>query len=1569
MAKEFSPILLSDEVESSYRQYLETTFYFRDPQLRQSFSDALSGGFLCKGPFLEGTPVFKRDLSLRELLKELNIKVDDGFLAALDCDRPLYSHQKEAIKRVSDLKRNVVVTTGTASGKTEAFLIPILLHLYEEFEEGELDYGIRALILYPMNALANDQRERLGEIARRLAESGSRFRFSFGQYIGETPEHKGDKWRRGAEWAENRLDGELVFREEMWEKPPNILLTNYSMLEYLLLRPKDSELFDNGRAQSWNFLVLDEAHQYGGAKGMEMGMLLRRLKERLMEGGRQEGFQCIATSATIAGGENDKDAVAEFAATLFGEQFDQGDIVLGSIEPIIKRQEERLYPDDYLTCKKALDSVAFDIKELLGIAKRLEISVEGKSDCKEIVAELLCQDHRATALRQEITSAHRTGEAFKDIRFLADSIFDDIPQDERVVALANLVELLVRVKDPSSHVAPEYRPPLLSARYHLFLRSLEGAFFSGHPNPAVYVERKASESGSALFGLALCRQCGQHYLAGQWNHSLGKLIEPVKDPGDPSYGLSFFLPIENKNNSNGEEPGGSGSVDKLLHLCTECGAIWDARSAPKPDPNCQHKHTMLVKKIDQTSSRRARDATLNLTKCAVCGHTSPAGSVSEVMYGADGPHVVIATTLFQNLPKERSKILAFADGRQQAAFFAWYLQDTYATILNRNLIAKVVAELGEQTREGISLRYLAETLAEAYREEGIAPESKDELSLRKDSWIACYREFLAEDTRLSLEGVGLVRCSVRLPEAFPLDRLSEAFPIHITNEEAVLLLQVLLDFMRNDHAFELVSGKGIKINWNDLGLQKPQHRVCIGPPKKQWGVVSWDGKTGRRAQFLSKMFEAHGIDRHEALEMAQSALRHLWEILVECDTELPTDDKFLARAPEGWMLNPNWWRVSPLGQNEQLYQCDTCSQLQPISVRKMCTRYRCSGTLRPIVAHGLSSNHYRSLYQLDLPGDLRVEEHTAQIDKGKARDFQRDFKAGRINVLSSSTTFELGVNLGDLDCIFLRNVPPEAFNYAQRVGRSGRKSGYPGFAITYCQRRPHDLYHFEDPNRMIQGVIRPPTLNLQNEKIIKRHIIAAILSQYFRNHGGRFENVGSLIDTNGSSSLLEDLTSFIDGNETALKGMIEDILRKGVPWSINLEGDSWRDVIIGPDCSIAQALEEVVSDLATIQKLEVEASNQRDYSTAKWAKKRENTILSEDVPSFLSRKAVIPKYGFPVDVVELDTHRTDGEDSMSVQLQRDLSIAISEFAPSSEIIANKKLWTSHGIKKVAEREWEKKKYMTCRIHNTFESWPEGERSPDRCCDRAHELTYIVPRFGFETDRRKPRDPTRKPVKAFTTRPFFIGFTEETPESKDMGVVHVTQARPGTMVVLCEGNRGQGFNICSECGAAVKDLRESSHNTAVGRKCSGRIERVSLGHEFVTDVVQLRFQQPERLEMEPVWFAYSLAYALVEGAAETLGIPAVDLNTTIKPGEAGLGLPPIYVYDNVPGGAGLVARLSDRAILRKCLESAVARVSGKCGCSEDASCYGCLRSYRNQFAHTNLRRGPVHTYLEAILLEL
>lgn len=948
-----NPIELALGVEEKYRRYLKTTFYFKDPDFRVSFEEALNSGHLSKGPFLETTPVFKRGQTPCQLFQRLlGFRPDGGFLKAVHGDRPLYQHQERAIQNMFH-KHNVIVATGTGSGKTESFLYPILLHLYQEFQEGKLCPGVRALILYPMNALANDQRERLGEICKRLKEESSSFRFTFGQYIGETPEDANDSERHAQDHIKERdqkgysivengqvVHGELVLRSEMWKTPPHILLTNYSMLEYLLLRPDDSPLFDHGRARWWTFLVLDEAHQYRGSRGIEMAMLLRRLKQRLRDGGRSEPFRCIATSATLVGGKGDRAAVAKFASDLFGEEFRDDDVILGETEPIPEPGAQSLSPDEYRVLKEALHQESPGVKRHLSeLASKFGLELSSNEDLPKTVGRLLQRDKRSAALRRLITGNPA------EVQAVANQVFEDLLEQSRVSALSELVELLLQAKDPSSDA------PLLSARYHLFLRSLEGAFVSYWPEKKVFLDRKSIGEEYPTFEVALCRECGQHYFVGPKNFKGGKLVEAIRDPGDVNFGVTFFRPIENAEDDEDE----GGKAEEIFHLCVRCGEM------RKGNPQCGHDNFIRVVKEESPEDEDKAD---QIAECGACGYKAAGRDpVREVVHGTDGPHAVIATTLYQNLPENRKKVLAFADGRQEAAFFAWYLEDSYRDILSRNLILKVVQWLNLHTQEGLSLRDLAAGLRDLFRKRQVFPPAASDLELRREAWLRLYREFLTDEQRISLEGVGLVRWTLKWPDWFKVPEVLTSSPWSLTGQEARDLVLILLDTLRADRAVEVRTESGISLSWNDLNLQASQMRFRIGDPRGERGVRSWDGRAGKRARFLAKLLMRlqNGVSEEEAMQRAVEALRSMWETLRHCDEIASSNDRLLLSVDDAQRLNPDWWRLRLISEDETIFQCDTCGRLQAVSVREVCPRHRCPGTLNEVRVSDLEPNHYRLL--------------------------------------------------------------------------------------------------------------------------------------------------------------------------------------------------------------------------------------------------------------------------------------------------------------------------------------------------------------------------------------------------------------------------------------------------------------------------------------------------------------------------------------------------------------------------------------------------------------------------------
>ena len=678
----------TETIRRRYENYLKTSFYFKDPSLRESFKSALrEEGNLLKGPFPELARGFKESLNAQALARECFPHESEDLLPAL-LDRPLYVHQERAVRATHVDQHNIVVATGTASGKTESFLYPIMFELYRQHLAGELqEPGVRAMILYPMNALANDQRERLGEICKGLCEAGSGFRPTFGQYIGQTPEDSRDSWRHAAVRADERLPGELIFREEMRSGPPHILLTNYSMLEYLLIRPDDSPLFDLDRSRRWQFIVLDEAHQYRGAKGLEMGMLIRRLKQRLRDGGRKDPFRCIATSATMSSGESeeDKQAVAKFAAELFGEPFSASAVIFGDTQQVSKSPVPRLF--------------------------------------------------------------------------------------------------------------------------HAFVRALEGAFLvhKGGADAVVLNRKSETEGGLTAVPLeiALCRECGQHYYVGRERG--GKLEEAVRDPG---LRMDYYLPSE----------------DGTEILCRRCGAL------SKSNPACDCEAPISVKRCESH-----RDRVDQLKQCETCGYQRGGigDPVQEIVHGSDGPNAVIATALHELLPEKGRKVLAFADSRQEAAFFAWYAEDSYKKLRDRNLMVRAM-NAGQVDPEGLSIDDLRNRLLKQWAQVGLFSGTDTGESRNRRVLTSVLGEALTNERRLSLSGVGLIKWSVKIPDDLALPEVMRQPPWDLTDGEARRLLAHLLDELRLHRAMSLPEGAGAP-TWSEVSPW-PQQAYGLGAPGKRRNV-------------------------------------------------------------------------------------------------------------------------------------------------------------------------------------------------------------------------------------------------------------------------------------------------------------------------------------------------------------------------------------------------------------------------------------------------------------------------------------------------------------------------------------------------------------------------------------------------------------------------------------------------------------------------------------------------------------------------------------------------------------
>lgn len=1674
------PIKTTEAIKDRYLSYLSTTFRPKDADLQKQFRERLQAEEFIKGPILEATPPFEVGKSLNELIEEDILSDQFRRLKSkeLPLDRPLYRHQEEAICKTARENRNIVVATGTGSGKTEAFLVPILNHLFQQMENGRLDPGVRALLLYPMNALANDQLKRMQSLLKNYPD------ITFGRYTGET--RKKEKWAKEKYQNMHKKDpspNELISREKMIESPPHILLTNYAMLEYLMLRPEDHIFFDGEYADEWRFIVIDEAHTYTGAKGIEMTMLLRRLKDRVVQS-EPNRLQCIATSATLGKGEEDFPDVAGFAEKLFGEKFEPQNVI-GAVRKPMEVSDSWGKPNPSLYEEWQGVVRTHSISDLIETGKKygvpdniLETSKnKAENGYKRFLYYVLKGDERLILLKKLLE------ESPQSIAKVAEEIFPNIsnPKD----ALVALVALAVQTEPPEDDQS------LLPARYHLFVRAVEGAYLNLCPKKEVYLRQREEINhngrGYPVFEMAVCRQCGATYLVGEttespfekevldalreegfdvhkqvkcgkyridlaiadpkqpdryllgiecqgvtyhssdaarkkdadrkkeledvgwkihevwstdWekdpNGEIARIKEKLADscsstdrPRSSSFrrknilkqiGKNYFedpksleyyllldkepLPVDNEDEDEVKEP-----KEERYKLCGDCGAI-DKANLVFPLCSCgQENHFDLLK----VSSKDGK-----IHKCPACARTNPKGFIVwRFIFGKDAIATVLATSLYQQIPPrdgDLRQLLIFSDNRQDAAFFAPYLDRTYSQILRRSLILEVVKENRERVIENRwRVQDLIPPLKQKVKQLNLLPRESLQ-GIEDEVWKWVLHEFLCIDSRINLEGLGCLGFSIVKPDGWrPPKSLVEDW--QLSEDEAWILFKILLDSFRKTGAILFPDN----IPPEDEFFQ-PRNRECYfrehgSFPKKQ--IKSWrpssKNVSNSRLNFIERLAERIGADTSGCREI----LKKIWQ--EEFGNPSSCWKKYFStEGPQGegtaYRMRHDLWELR-LSKESKWYYCDKCNNITLLNLRGICPTYRCEGRLKECNPQEIfAENHYRRLYLETLPLRMEAKEHTAQLTSEAAAELQDQFRRGEVNILSCSTTFELGVDIGDLESIFMRNVPPSPANYLQRAGRAGRRTDSAAFALTFCQRRSHDLAHFDDPLQMVSGKIRPPYFEVRNEKIVKRHIYATAMAKFWREYRDEFWPDDKRMDVNsfffnkkGTDLFKEYLDSKPDGLYGNLKRIVPVDLHQHK--DLNLETWEWTLGLFDKEEGVLlKATEEVQNDVEELEKKERQLADEKKYKSANYISNTINTIKDRYLLHFLSSRNVIPKYGFPVDVVELQIlHHSD--EAKRLELNRDLRIALSEYAPSSQIVAGGGLWTSRYLKKLPQREWLKYRYAVCDHCQCYQSvFVEGlKKDLDNCnaCGRLlegkNQGTFIFPEFGFIADTKLQRPGEEQPKKTYTTRTHYSGESKEGDRlavelRNGVGLI-ATPASDGRMAVLNQGG-GQRFKVCYSCGYTIlgNEKKGNSHKSSWGTDCSGKLYGgLAIGHEYLTDILQLHFEGYVNHEKA---FWLSLLYAILEGASKELDIERQDLDGCLH---SYTGDPVLVFFDNVPGGAGHVQRIAkDEATLISVLKSTLQRLE-KCKC--DTSCYGCLRNYRNQFCHDELNREKVISFLK------
>ncbi|MFZ5818610.1 MAG: DEAD/DEAH box helicase [Chloroflexota bacterium] len=1637
------PIDTTQKVRDAYLRYLKTIKPFQDDKLRVEFAEAIEKPeMLVKGPLIEISQPYKFDDDIKSIKDLVSRGVLSPLFAnlcseALPYERNLYSHQVRAIQKAVTGKRNLVVSTGTGSGKTEAFLIPILNHLLREEENGTLSQsGVRALLLYPMNALANDQMKRLRKVLGKYPQ------ITFGRYVGETENKKADAERifRQNYPQEPNVPNELKSREEMHESPPRILLTNYAMLEYLLLRPASSPLFDDETGKHWRFIALDEAHVYDGANATEMAMLLRRLQDRVA-GQDFERIQIIATSATLGKVPDDLPKVAEFARNLFnrpnGFQCDENDPENGDIITATRLPIDALggvwgfgSQDFYSELHAIVNDENLDdfarLKNLETVSKKYGLpdsvianarSEALKSDNQTISRYLYAALRGDGKIREFLTELQSEPALLTTV---SKRIFPEANDPDK--ALVDLVALSVMARANAEDM------PLLPARYHVFARALEGAFIclneEAHKNPdgstapRMFMHRQkfCPHCKSRVFELANCTRCGTSYLIGQ-EVSGSELDEEgakfninprneylLQDSklylAKPAQQTSYYviadkvaLPDEDEIISIGEAETEDNTAQPELDeyfLCTDCGQIQQV-NLPR---QCQCKADLQrIKKVNIGRSKTLR-------RCVSCATRSNSGAVYRFLTGQDAPVSVLAEALYLNIPPakdesaefpgEGRKMLNFTDSRQNAAFFAPFLERAHERTLRRGLFIKAMRSTQGAMEGNYRLQDILPSMVTQANQLGLLPSGDSYPTKEKKMAIWLMQDFTPLDRRISLEGLGLIRFEPVVDENFESPSFLQTAPWNLGKRDAFALIRNLLNTLRYQGAITYLLSDRVEL-FADEAFQ-PRNKIFYvretdSDTKKR--IYSWMPSSTRRGNarldYLKRILFSRLNDESKAEEIAKKTLQDIWNYLT--DKSSSWRNVFVGETVKGlgvvFRISHEKWNIIPTFDNlDGWHICNRCKNIYASSVDNRCLTYGCSGTLDSLHNHrnDIENNLYRQNYLSGNLIPLAAEEHTAQWTPQAGARVQNKFIQGELNVLSCSTTFELGVDVGDLQAVVMRNVPPTTANYIQRAGRAGRRTDSAAFVLTFAQRRSHDLNYYDTPEKMVAGQMKPPFASLNNEKIIRRHLHSVVFSGFFRwakSKGYDFRNVGDFFIPEGRQAGQELIREFLESRPQNVLTSLKNIIPERLQSEFGIEEWGWIPNLTNPDNTgvLDLAADDITSEFNFLSDLYNEVMKQlmvpqspskqiELHRDAQRYPRIQNQIRQREILGFLGVRNVLPKYGFPADVVELKTdHLYSIDQAQDVELSRDLRMAISEFAPGSEVIAAKKVWKSQGIRILPHRHPESFLYAICKHCQKFHY---GTIPP--VCECGESLKpkgeFISPEDGFVAANRVSTTGEEPPKRIYASRVYFANYNEEKAllnhETTEYAVepelripTSIRYSRYGWLAVVNDGYQ-RGFRICMTCGWAepIQQQKVGNHENPITNKpCRATLDTYHLGHRFMTDVLEIRLSGTQfLLRKSPAM--YSLMYALLDGASEELGIRRNDIDGTLYYHQ--FNEPPsIIIYDNVPGGAGHVERVKKN--LRSVAETAFQKVDN-CKCGKNTSCYNCLRNYNNQYFHDELQRG-------------
>lgn len=1608
------PIKALDHVIDSYRDYLRTEFRARDERLQAALLDALDRPlFLAQEPFFSAHTPFESGAPWEAF------GLDNRLAAALRKragGNDSYLHQSRAIQHLMGGSEPLVISTGTGSGKTEAFLAPVLHAAIEDAIATGNRPGMVAILLYPMNALANDQLERINWYLR---ESGWDGTVRVAQY------------NRGTTQEE---------REHLRQEPPHILLTNYQMLEYLLVRPADREALFKGHRM--RYVVLDEVHTYGGTLGTHVALLVRRLKAHLRRSNPQHVPVFVGASATIAedagsdGSQRDA-AIQHFFGRLVGE--DPASVTVVSEAKVrVDVPPEAQYAR---TVHLARDVHAYDLDD--------------PEDLRQVIVALaglpadVSLDEAIYYCRLLWDLNRWLAQGAQPISRLVELVRAEVPEradwsDEDIAAE---VELGLRVGAAVAALGEQY-PNALRIRAHRFVRG--GWQFYRCLNPdcgALYPrgENECSRCGSATAPLYLCRICGADFLR-------------LSGPAD---GAGQLAPYPETYHASDDE---SQPNEWLLYHDSDWGPVElqeedletadvdeGERAAPgKYEPIKGHWDVANMTFIPHDGGKSHIFPTRR--RCPHCGSRGwPRYVLTPVTLGTSAALKVLTEGIVEALPgDEKKRILIFADSRQDAAHQARYINFASRYDRMRSRVVRILRDAGGP----LTLNAVVEKLGQLAAEAGdnpylvrlpngkyVIPRGAEERE-RYLAWEeAPLLDNLALNTRYraALENLGLVAVDYAYLTDFVEDQAGTlAHGLGILPEHVGYVVHQLLDVIRKRGALSRTL-----LQYHPDGVTKQQIlrgaewergvREPIGLPAASDGTLALrldgDLPSGVRVQTVwsakgraTSIQEAaqHLAERLAGQSTTPDGLLALMHALVEWQyLKLVDLHGYRGKPIRLYQLNDGMVELS-LSSDETRYHCHVCGRSVHVPVWMRtggdipCPQCR-SGFLRPWPQDEVLQSRYaaRAVNEASIP--LKAAEHTAQVPGSRRSEIETEFKSPdeALNVLACSPTLELGIHVGGLEAVALRNIPPRPDNYAQRGGRAGRDERV-GLVVGYTRNTPHDQYFFQHPDEMIAGAVPAPAFNLGNRDALARHLYAIAFGLAEPGVAGKMNAYvtfqGEIIEE-AVAELLEGLKA---AKEPALliaaDAFTNDILEQA--------GYSQADLAFLLDELPGRVEEAIQRTAIQVRRLFDTIENWIEIggtgSAATRAGRIINNLLGIDDGSQteqgdlgsayplrrLAESGILPGYEFPV---EPSTLRLLSDQDEWSTLSTARPSGLHQYQPGAPVYARGKRWKVVGLDLSSpwnpqgkEPTWN---YLRCEHCNLAY---DPQKSPQ--CPRCQRSTVGKPLPAYDYAGFIAR-PDEGPVSDEEDRIFSRNLVEihpswqTDPEQPVAGRWELPEGwllewrRGETVTWLNEGPPDingirVGYRLCPDCGKIIQPPAEQDAK-GKGRKAPAKAKDKLLGHsencprkgqpitgaslyaEGKVDTLRLLFIWPGMAENRDefrnleIW-ALTLGYALLAGAERHFALASGDLDVLWE----GLrqrqsryhayneGI--ITFIDPNIGGSGYLEKMAKEF---DAVASTALRHLEHDDC--ESACYRCLKTYTNQRFHDRLHWPIITSTLQGL----